>query len=246
LGNIRIIPRLDIKGANVVKGVHLEGVRVVGDPEILASKYYEEGADELIYMNVIASLYGCENLVDIIEKASQHIFIPLTVGGGINSLENINNMLRAGADKVAINSWALQYPGFIEQAAKAFGSQCIVGSIEAKRREDNRWEALYNNGRELSGKDAVWWAQELVELGAGELLVTSVDREGTRKGYDITLIERISTLVKVPVVASGGAGSLDDIKDVIYKGKADAVSVAGLLHYDNLSIGEIKGFLEPD
>ncbi len=241
--NIRIIPRLDIKGPNVIKGVHLECLRIVGNPEVLATKYYSEGADEIIYMDIVASLYGRRNLIDIVEKVSEDIFIPLTAGGGVRSLEDINNLLRAGADKVAINSWLIQNPDFVDTSVKLFGSQCIVGSIEAKRMPSGEWMAFYNNGREFSGKDAIKWAKELAGRGIGELLVTSIDQEGTRRGYDYELIAKISSIVDIPVVASGGAGTLQDIEDIIYKGKADAVAIASLFHYNDLKIGEVKKFL---
>ncbi len=242
--NIRIIPRLDIKGTNVIKGVHLECLRVVGDPGLLANKYYNDDADEIIYMDIVASLYGRKNLIDIVEKVSKQIFIPLTAGGGICSLEDINNLLRAGADKVAMNSWIIMNPDFVNKAVKSFGSQCIVGSIEAKKMPSGKWMAFYNNGREFSGKDAIEWAKELAGRGVGELLVTSIDREGTRKGYDCELIAQISNIVNIPVIASGGAGSLQDIEKAIYTGKADAVAIASLFHYDDLSIGEVKKYLQ--
>ena len=242
--NIRVIPRLDIKGPNVIKGVHLECLKIVGGPEEMAAKYYNDGADELLYMDIVASLYGRNNLVDIVEKVSKHIFIPLTVGGGVRSLEDIEHLLKAGADKVSMNSWVIKHPDFINDAVRSFGSQCIVGSIEAKKKKDGSWEALYNNGREISGKDAVEWAKELAGRGAGELLVTSIDREGTLSGYDCELIALISGSVNISVIASGGAGSLDDIRDVVLCGRADAVSIAHLLHYNKLSINEIKGHLK--
>lgn len=242
--NIRIIPRLDIKGPNVIKGIHLECLKVVGNPGAMATKYYNDGADEIIYMDIVASLYGRRNLIDIVEKVSTQIFVPLTAGGGINSLEDIHNLLRAGADKVAINSGIITNPDFTNTAVKSFGSQCIVGSIEAKKMPDGKWMAFYNNGREYSGKDAIAWAMELAERGIGELLVTSIDQEGTRKGYDCELIAEISTGVGIPVIASGGAGSLQDIEDAIYKGKADAVAVASLFHYNDLAIGDVKKYLQ--
>jgi len=241
--SIRIIPRLDIKGPHVIKGVHLECLKIVGDPETFATRYYEEGADELLYMDTVASLYGRNNLTEIVEKASRHIFIPLTVGGGVRSLEDINRLLRSGADKVAVNSWVIQHPEFVNQAVSSFGSQCIVGSIEAKKRGAKGWEALYNNGRELSGKDAVRWAKELAERGVGELLVTSIDQEGTLRGYDCELISQICAAVQIPVIASGGAGTLEDIKKVIAVGRADAVAIAHLLHYGKTTIREIKEYL---
>lgn len=237
---IRIIPRLDVKGPNVIKGVHLECLRVVGDPQELATRYWREGADELIYMDIVASLYGRNNLLDIVERASQNIFIPLTVGGGIRSLDDIKRILRAGADKVAVNTFAVKNPEFIAKAAQAFGAQCIVGSIEAQRTGEHRWEALTDNGRVQTGLDAVEWAKKLVELGAGELLVTSVDQEGTTRGYDVDLIKHIAPHVSVPVIACGGAGKPQDMVDVIQNGFADAVSAARIFHYNKHSIPSIK------
>ncbi|MDO8529319.1 MAG: imidazole glycerol phosphate synthase cyclase subunit [bacterium] len=238
--NIRIIARLDIKGPNVIKGVHLECLRVVGDPEALAAKYYEAGADELLYMDVVASLYGRNNLLPIIEKASKHIFIPLTVGGGIRSIDDIRKILRAGADKVAINTYAVANPDFITEAAKAFGSQCIVGSIEAKRISEGRWEAYTDNGRVETGLDVIEWAKKLEELGAGELLVTSIDQEGTALGYDMELIKRISQNANIPVIACGGAGSTADMVDAVKIGGADAVAAARIFHYEKYSIKAVK------
>lgn len=231
---IRIIPRLDIKGPNLVKGVHLEGLRVLGKPEDFALKYYLDGADELIYIDVVASLYGRDNLLDIVKKAASQIFIPLTAGGGVRSLDDIRHLLRAGADKVAINTAAIRNPQFISDAAKVFGSQCIVVSIVAKLRENNKYEAFTDNGREKTGKDVFEWAREAVELGAGELLITSIDRDGTGKGYDLELVRRISQACAVPVIACSGAGRNEDILEVIKKGGADAVSAASIFHYHYL------------
>ena len=186
---IRIIPKLDIKGPNVIKGIHLEGLRVVGDPALLAKKYYEQGADELLYMDVVASLYGRNNILDIIKKASDEIFIPLTVGGGVRKVEDIKTFLRAGADKVAINTMATKKPDLIKKGAEMFGSQCIVISIEAKSIEENKWEVYCENGREKTGLDALEWAKEVAELGAGEIFLTSIDKEGVCKGYNLKLIK---------------------------------------------------------
>ncbi|OIO39175.1 MAG: imidazole glycerol phosphate synthase subunit HisF, partial [Candidatus Omnitrophica bacterium CG1_02_46_14] len=246
MNSIRVIPRLDVKGPNVIKGVHLECLRIVGDPEELATRYYHEGADELIYMDIVASLYGRNNLLDILEKASENIFIPLTAGGGIRSLEDIKRMLRAGADKVAINTHAVRNPGFITQAAQAFGAQCIVGSIEAKRISDNRWEAYTDNGRVETGLDAVAWAKELVQLGAGELLVTSIDQEGTTKGYDTDLIKQIAPHVSAPVIACGGAGKSADLAAAVLVGRADAVAAAHIFHYKKYTIPEVKQALQEE
>jgi cyclase len=236
--SLRIIPRLDVKGPNLVKGVHFEGLRVLGKPEDFASRYYLEGADELIYIDAVASLYGRQNLLEIVRRAAQNIFIPLTAGGGIRTIEDIMNVLRAGADKVAINTRAINNPSFIKEAAKTFGSQCIVISIQAKYRRSGKYEALTDNAREKTGKDVFDWARQAVDLGAGELLITSVDREGTGQGYDIELIRKISTAVPVPVIACGGAGKLQHFLEVVKEGHADAVCAASIFHYHRL--GQLK------
>lgn len=229
--SVRIIPRLDIKGPNVVKGVHLEGLRVVGLPEFFAPQYYADGADELIYLDTVASLYGRNNLSDIVSRAAKHIYIPLTVGGGIRSVQDIQQLLRSGADKVAINTAAIKNPQLIREGARAFGSQCIVLYVEAKQRGVGKYECLTDNARERTGLDVFDWVRAAVELGAGEILLTSVDREGTGKGYDIELIAKVSEMVGVPVIASGGAGHQGHIKSVIAEGKADAVCAASVFHY---------------
>jgi imidazole glycerol-phosphate synthase subunit HisF len=230
--SVRIIPRLDIKGPNLVKGIHLEGLRVLGKPERFARYYYETGADELIYMDVVASLYGRNSLLDIVERTSREIFIPLAVGGGLRTLDDIRTVLRAGADKVALNTAAVKRPELIREAALAFGSSTIVVSIEAIRKTDGSYEAYIDYGRERTGLDAVQWAANAVELGAGELLVTSIDREGTGHGFDIELTSRIAGMVPVPVIASGGAGKPGDVDEVIARGRADAVGIASLFHYE--------------
>lgn len=243
---IRIIPRLDIKGPNVIKGIHLEGLRIVGNPSELAKKYYDQGADEILYIDVVASLYGRENILEIIRKTtSLGVFIPITVGGGVRTLEDIKQILRAGADKVAINTTAVKNPEFIKEASRVFGSQCIVGSIEAKKTA-NSWEAYIENGREKTGIDAIEWAQKLVELGAGELIITSIDKEGTCNGYDVELIKKITSLVSVPIIACGGAGKIDHIKQCLNETKCDAISLASLLHYNKTTINEIKNNLSSD
>ena len=229
--NIRIIPRLDIKGPNLVKGIHFEGLRVLGKPERFARHYYETGADELLYMDAVASLYGRNSLLDIVKRTADEVFIPLTVGGGLRSVEDIRTVLRAGADKVSVNTAAIARPELIREASRAFGSSTIVVSIEAIRRADGTWEAYTDYGRQSSGVNALDWAQRAVELGAGELMVTSIDREGTGKGFDVELIRRIAASVPVPVIAGGGAGKLADIQQVIEEGLADAVCIASILHY---------------
>ena len=230
--NLRVIPRLDIKGPNLVKGIHFEGLRVLGKPEDFARHYYESGADELIYMDAVASLYGRNSLTDIVERTSRQIFIPLTVGGGLRSVDDIREVLRAGADKVSLNTAAVKRPELIAEASRAFGSSTVVVSIEAIRRPDGSYEAYVDFGREPTGLDACAWAVRAVELGAGELVVTSIDREGTGSGYDVALTRRIAESVPVPVIAAGGAGTLAHVCAVALEGKADAVSMASLLHYN--------------
>lgn len=238
---IRIIPRLDVKGPNVVKGIQFEGLRILGDPSELARKYYLQGADELLYIDIVASLYNRNNLLDVVKKTtSLGVFIPITVGGGIRSIEDINKLLRAGADKVAINTAATRNPELISKAAKIFGNQCIVGSIEAKKNSENEWEAYIDNGRERTGLDAIEWAKKLVDLGAGELLITSVDRDGVQKGYDIDLFKSIVSKVTVPVIISGGAGTIDDIENCMNNVKSDSIAIASILHYNKATIPDIK------
>ncbi|MBI3021812.1 MAG: imidazole glycerol phosphate synthase subunit HisF [Candidatus Omnitrophica bacterium] len=228
---VRLIPRLDIKGPNLVKGIHLEGLRVLGKPERFARIYYEQGADELLYMDVVASLYGRKSLLDIVTRTAKELFIPLTVGGGLRTLEDITQALWAGADKVAINTAAIQQPQLIHDAARKFGSSTIVVSIEAMHKPDGRYEAYTDNGRQRTGVDAVEWAQRAAELGAGELLVTSINREGTGTGFDVELTRQIAERVPIPVIACGGAGMVRHVYEVITQGKADAVCLASILHY---------------
>lgn len=240
MSNLRIIPRLDIKGPNLIKGVRLEGLRVMGDPQQFAIRYYEAGADELVFMDIVASLYGRNNLSDIIRRTADQVFIPITVGGGIRSVDDARHILRSGADKVAINTAAIARPQLITEVSRRFGSQAMVLSIEAKQISSGKWEAYTDNGRERTGLDVVAWATRGVELGAGEILVTSVDREGTRKGFEIDLIRQISDAVPVPVIASGGMGSIDDFIAAARNGCADAVSMADTLHYNRMTIEEIR------
>jgi cyclase len=229
--SIRIIPRLDIKGPNLVKGIQLEGLRVLGKPERFARYYYESGADELFYMDAVASLYGRNSLMDIIRRTSKDVFIPLTVGGGLRTVEDIRMVLRAGADKVSINTAAITRPELIREASRSFGSSTIVVSIEAMKTEDGSYEAYVDYGRQKTGLDAIEWALRAAELGAGELLVTSIGREGTGRGFDLELISRVSDSVEVPVIASGGAGDLRHIREVIGQGKTQAVCVGSMFHY---------------
>lgn len=238
--SIRLIPRLDIKGPNLIKGIHLEGLRVVGDPQEHARRYYEQGADELIYMDIVASLYGRNSLKDIVSRTARDVFIPLTVGGGVRSVDDVRELLRAGADKVAINTAAVLRPELITEVSQAFGSQCMVLSIEAKRRPNGSWEAFTDNGREHTHLDVVEWAQRGVALGAGEILLTSVDQEGTRKGFDVELVQAVTRACGVPVIASGGMGSMDHLEAACRQGRADAVAMADILHYRRLELPTIR------
>ena len=242
--NTRIIARLDIKGPNLIKGIHLEGLRVIGSPGEHALKYYLQGIDELIYMDCVASLYGRNHLGDIVRSAAQDIFVPMTVGGGIRSVEDATQILRSGADKVAVNTAAVANPQLITDISRRFGSQCMVLSIEAKQVGPNRWEVFTDNGRERSGLDVVEWVKRGVTMGAGEILLTSVDREGTRKGFDIALVKAVTAEVSVPVIASGGMGKPEDLLEVVQEGGADAVAMADILHYNRADVGKIRALAE--
>lgn len=243
MARIRLIARLDIKGPNLIKGIQLEGLRVLGDPQEFARRYYEQGADELVYMDIVASLYGRNSLHDIVRRAASDIFVPLTVGGGLRSSDDVREILRAGADKVAINTAAVRRPELIREVATMFGSQCMVLSIEAKQRAAGDWEVYTDNGRERTGLSVVEWARRGVELGAGEILITSVDREGTRRGFDTALVRAVSSQVPVPVIASGGMGTADHALEVITEGLADAVAMADILHYNRSTIGDVRAHL---
>ena len=238
--NVRLIARLDVKSDSLIKAVNLEGIRKIGDPNEYALRYYEQGADELIYMDMVASLYGRNNLHDIVKATSENIFVPMTVGGGVRSVEDAESLLYAGADKVAVNTAATQRPALIKDIAERFGSQCMVLSIEAKEMAPNKWNIYVDCGREDTGLDAVEWAQQATALGAGEILLTSIDREGTRKGFDIALTKAVSSVVSVPVIASGGFNKASDIVDVVQDGGVDAVAVADALHFKRMSLPEIR------
>lgn len=240
MSNLRIIPRLDIKGPNLIKGIRLEGLRVMGDPQEFAMRYYEAGADELVFMDIVASLYGRNNLSDIIRRTADRVFIPITVGGGIRSVDDVRHILRSGADKVAINTAAIARPALIGEVAQRFGSQAMVLSIEAKQIAPGKWEAYTDNGRERTGLDVIEWVKRGVEHGAGEILLTSVDREGTRQGFESDLVRQVSEAVPVPVIASGGMGSIAHFLDAASHGKADAVSMADVLHYNRLTVPTIR------
>lgn len=237
---IRLIARLDIKSDYLVKGIQMEGIRKIGNPNEYAKKYYQDGIDEIIYMDVVASLYGRNSLKNIINTSTEEVFIPMTVGGGIRSSEDVKDILRAGADKVAINTAAIKNPKLISEVSNRFGSQCLVLSIEAKKVGANRWEAYYDNGREPTGLNVIEWAKKGYELGAGEIMLTSVDREGTKSGFESELINEVSVAVPIPVIACGGMGNIDHLEEVVNRGNADAVAIASVLHYNLESISNIR------
>lgn len=243
---IRLIARLDVKGPNLIKGIHLEGLRVIGSPNAYALRYYLQGADELIYMDCVASLYGRNNLADIVQGAAKDVFVPMTVGGGIRSVADAARLLRSGADKVAVNTAAVANPRLISDIAQRFGSQCMVLSIEAKQIGEGRWEVYTDNGREKTGLDVIEWVKRGVTLGAGEILLTSVDREGTRKGFDVPMLSAVTREVNVPVIASGGMGRPEHVLEAVRLGGADAVAMADILHYDRAKIGDIRRVARED
>lgn len=237
--HLRIIARLDIKGPNLIKGVHLEGLRVVGDPHEHAVRYYQEGADELLFIDIVASLYQRNNLSDIIKRAADQIYVPITVGGGIRSLDDVATMMLSGADKVAINTAAIARPALVTEVARRYGSQCMVLSVEAKRVGPGKWEAYTDNGRERTGKDVVEWVRQAVDMGAGEVLLTSVDQEGTRKGFDVPLVGAVCDAVNVPVTASGGFGRAEDLQ-ALAATDVSAVAIADALHWKRMTLAEIR------
>jgi cyclase len=236
---MRIIARLDIKNEHVIKGIHLEGLRKVGDPNALARKYYEQGVDEIVFMDAVASLYNRNNLFHIIESACRDVFVPIAVGGGMRSIEDVSKALGAGADKVVINTGAVQNIKLIEQVARKFGSQCLVGSIEAKRRAAS-WTAYIDNGREPTSLDVVAWARTLQEAGCGEILLTSVDQEGTCRGFDIELVEQVNAAVNRPVIVSGGYGKPDHLRGLLARVRPSAVAFAAVLHYQRSSVDDLR------
>ncbi len=242
----RIIPCLDVTAGRVVKGIEFVQLRDAGDPVEMAALYNAEGADELVFLDITASSDQRETMIDVVERTADQVFIPLTVGGGIRTVDNARRMLRAGADKVAINTAALANPRLVRDAADQFGSQCIVVAIDARRARDSgepRWEVYTHGGRRPTGIDAVEWARKVAELGAGEILLTSMDADGTRAGYDLTLTAAVSDAVPIPIIASGGAGTLEDVFEALTTGKADAALVASIFHYGEFRIGEAKQFL---
>ena len=239
----RIIPCLDVTGGRVVKGTNFVGLRDAGDPVELAKRYDEEGADELVFLDITASSDSRKIMLDVVKRTAEELFIPFTVGGGIRSVDDFKQILAEGADKVSVNTAAIQRPELIGEAAERFGSQCVVVAIDAKRVAPGKWEVFSHGGRRATGLDALEWAKKAEELGAGEFLLTSMDADGTKKGYDVELTKRVSEAAGIPVIASGGAGSPEDLADVFLKGKADAALAASIFHYEEYSISNVKKFL---
>ncbi len=239
----RVIPCLDVDRGKVVKGVKFVNIKDAGNPVELASLYDREGADEIVFLDITASHEERKTIIDVAARTAEKVFIPFTVGGGVRTLQDIRNLLKTGCDKVSINTAAVQNPRFIQEAAEKFGSQCIVVAIDAKRSGNQKWEVYTHGGRRATGIEAVEWAKKVEQLGAGEILLTSMDRDGTKKGYDIELTRSISQAVNIPVIASGGAGKLEHFAEIIKKADADAVLAASLFHYGELRIREVKEYL---
>ncbi len=239
----RVIPCLDVKNGQVVKGTSFVNFKYAGNPVKLARYYYKKGADELVFLDIMASYEKRKTVIDLVEKVAKEIFIPFAVGGGINSIEDIRNLLKAGADKVSINTAAIENPDLIKEASNKFGSQCIVVAIDAKK-VNNRYEVFIKGGREATGLDVIKWAKKVEALCAGEILLTSMDKDGTKEGYDINLTRKISESVNIPVIASGGAGTLNSISRVLKEGKADAALAASIFHYKKYSINQVKKYLK--
>ena len=236
---VRVIPRLDIKGPNLIKGIQLEGLRVVGAPHQFALDYYAQGADELLFMDIVASLYQRNNLTNIIRSAADQIYIPITVGGGVRSLDDVSSLMFSGADKVAINTAAIARPALISEVSRRFGAQCMVLSVEAKRVGVGRWEAFTDNGRERTGRDVIEWVRQAADLGVGEILLTSVDQEGMRKGFDVDLLQQVCDAVQVPVIASGGFGQASDLFSAAQCG-VSGIAIADVLHWKRMTVPQIK------
>lgn len=239
----RIIPCLDVKNGRVVKGTNFIGLRDAGDPTELAKRYDLERADELVFLDITASVEERKTMVDVAERCASEVFIPFTVGGGIKSVEDMKTMLHAGADKIALNTAAVQRPDLLQQGAEKFGRQCMVLAVDAKRVGEEKWEVYIHGGRTPTGMDCLEWVERAVDLGAGEILLTSMDADGTKNGYDIPLTRAVSERVSVPVIASGGAGKLSHFYDVLTEGKADAVLAASVFHYGEFTIREVKTYL---
>ena len=240
----RIIPCLDIKNGRVVKGINFVNLTDAGDPAEQAKFYSENGADEICFLDITASNENRDIILDIVKKTSENCFVPLTVGGGVRTINDISNLLNSGADKVSINTAAVNNPSIVKKAAKKFGSQCIVIAIDAKKVDENKWEVFTHGGRNSSGKDAIKFAKQMEEKGAGEILLTSMDRDGTKKGYDLELTKKISNLVNIPVIASGGVGNMEHLYEGLKTGEASAVLAASIFHFGEYSIQDAKKYLD--
>lgn len=244
MGKIRVISRMDIKGPNLIKSIQFEGLKIIGDPNEYALKYYNEGIDEIFILDTVASLYGRNNLSDIIKNAAKNIFVPITAGGGVRSIDDVQNLLNSGADKVAVNTAAVNDPQLINDIANYFGSQCMVLSIEAKKISDNKWEVFTENGREKTGIDVVEWAKKGEELGAGEIILTSVDSDGMRQGFDDELIQKVYNSVQIPLIVSGGLGNCNHFKDIMNQSpNISGVAIGSAFHYNDLNINDLKNYL---
>ena len=240
----RIIPCLDVKDGRVVKGVNFVNLRDAGDPVEIAKKYSEQGADEICFLDITASHEERKTMIDVVERTAGEVFVPLTVGGGVRTLDDVRQLLLAGADKVSINTAAVKNPDFVREAAERFGSQCIVVAIDARSVGENKWEVYTHGGRNPTGIDAVEWAKKMEDNGAGEILLTSMDKDGTKSGYDLALTQTISRALSIPIIASGGAGNLEHLAEGVSEGEADAVLVASIFHYGEYSITEAKEYMD--
>jgi len=242
----RIIPCLDVNKGRVVKGVSFINLRDAGDPVELAAYYDREGADEIVFLDITASHERRKTVIDLASKTAEKVFIPYTIGGGINRVDDIREILKKGADKISVNTSAVENPNLVEEGARFFGSQCIVVAIDAKKVSDSNWEVFIHGGRTPTGRDAVKWAKQVEELGAGEILLTSMDKDGTKDGYDLELTHAITSSINIPVIASGGAGKLEHLRDVIKLAGADAVLVASIFHYGEFTVREAKEYLRKE
>lgn len=240
MNKIRVIARIDVKNEFAIKGIHLEGLRKVGNPNNMAIDYYKNGIDEIVFMDAVAAYYDRNSLSNLIQSACKDVFIPITVGGGIRTVDDIKTALKSGADKVAINTAAVQDPNFINKASKIFGSQCIVSSIEAKKVDEDKWEVYIDNGREPTGLDVLEWVKVVEKLGAGEVILTSIDKEGTKKGFDLHLNQAVSNSVSIPIISSGGMGNSRDAIHLLKNSNIDAIAIASVLHYGLEDIQDIK------
>ncbi|NKB75849.1 MAG: imidazole glycerol phosphate synthase subunit HisF [Gammaproteobacteria bacterium] len=236
----RIIGRLDVKGRRLIKGIQYEGVRVIGDALDYARKYYAAGIDELVYIDAVASLYGRPSMSQLLKDTVEEVFVPVTAGGGVNTVDDVRLLLSSGADKVAINTGAIRNPSLISEIADRFGSQCVVISIQAKQTATDKWEAYVECGREKTGIDVIEWAKEVEKLGAGEILLTAIDKDGTYRGGDIPLVQQVAGFANIPVIASGGIGSVEDVSDLIDSGYADALAIGKALHFERLDMASIR------